>query len=41
MGTVTDEMVTHEMSSNHVRKDAVSVVSKVRPVCETLAALPA
>jgi hypothetical protein len=40
-GTVTDDMVTHEMSSNHVRKDAVSVVSKVRPVCETLAALPA
>lgn len=41
MGTVTDEMVTHEMSSNHVRKDAVSVVSKVRPLGETLAALPA
>jgi hypothetical protein len=41
MGTVTEEMVTQEMSSNHVRKDAVSVVSKVRPVGETLAALPA
>ena len=41
LGTVTNDMVTHEMSSNHVRKDAVSVVSKVRPVFETLAALPA
>jgi hypothetical protein len=41
MGTVTDEMVMHEMSSSHVRQDAVSVVSRVRPVGETLAALPA
>jgi hypothetical protein len=41
MGTVSDDMVQHEMSHNHVRHDAVSVVGKVRPLDETLAALPA
>jgi hypothetical protein len=41
MGTVSDGMVQYEMSHNHVRQDAVRVVSKVRPLGETLAALPA
>lgn len=41
MGTVSDEMVQQEMSHNHVRHDAVGVVSRVRPLDETLAALPA
>ncbi len=41
MGTVSDDMVQYEMSHNHVRQDAVRVVSKVRPLGETLAALPA
>jgi hypothetical protein len=40
-GTVTGDMVQHEMLNDHVRKDAVSVVNKVRPVDETLQALPA
>jgi hypothetical protein len=41
MGTVSEEMVQHEMSHNHVRHDAVSVVSKVPSLDETLAAIPA
>jgi len=40
-GTVTEEMVQYEMLNDHVRKDAVSVVNKVKPVERTLAALPA
>jgi hypothetical protein len=34
-------MVQYEMLNDHVRKDAVSVVNKVKPVERTLAALPA
>jgi hypothetical protein len=41
MGTVSDDMVEYEMAHNHVRQDAVRVVGKVRPLDETLAALPA
>jgi len=41
MGTVSQEMVQREMAHNHVRQDAVRVVGKVRPLDETLAALPA
>lgn len=41
MGTVNEEMVQQEMAHNHVRQDAVRVVGKVRPLDETLAALPA
>jgi hypothetical protein len=40
-GTVTNEMVQHEMLNDHVRKDAVKVVSRVGTVAQTLAALPA
>jgi hypothetical protein len=40
LGTVSNDMVTREMSRNHVRKDAVGVVNRVRPIFETLAALP-
>ena len=40
-GTVTEAMVQHEMLNDHVRKDAVGVVERVRPVRDTLAALPA
>lgn len=40
-GTVTDDMVQSEMLNDHVRKDAVSVVTNVRPLRQTLAALPA
>ena len=40
-GTVTDRMVEHEMHNNHVRWDAVSLVRDVRPVSQTIAALPA
>ncbi len=41
MGTVSNDMVEHEMSHNHVRHDAAGVVSRVRPLSETLDALPA
>ena len=41
MGTVSTKMVQQEMSHSHVRKDAESVVSKVWPLDETLATLPA
>jgi len=40
-GTVTDDMVAHEMDTNHVRKDAVSLVQNVRPINQVLTALPA
>jgi hypothetical protein len=41
MGTVTQEMVDFEMSQDHVRHDAVEVVSRVRPLGDTLSAIPA
>ena len=40
-GSVTPEMVKNEMLQNHVRRDAESVVQAVRPLDQTLAALPA
>jgi hypothetical protein len=40
-GTVTPEMVNHEMAHDHVRHDAVEVVERVAPLTETLALLPA
>ena len=40
-GDVTPEMVKNEMLQNHVRRDAESVVQAVRPLDQTLAALPA
>lgn len=41
MGTVSPDMVQHEMQQKHVRDDAESVVKAVRPLEQTLAALPA
>ena len=41
MGTVSQEMVDFEMAHNHVRHDAVEVVSRVRPLGDTLKAIPA
>jgi hypothetical protein len=40
-GSVTEDMVQHEMLSDHVRKDAADVLSKARTVEQTVAALPA
>ena len=40
-GSVTEDMVRHEMLSDHVRKDAADVLSKARTVEQTVAALPA
>jgi len=40
-GVVTRDMVHHEMDSNHVRKDAVSLVENVRPLEQVVASLPA
>ena len=40
-GSVSPAMVKHEMLCNHVRKDAESVVNAVRPLDQTLSALPA
>ncbi len=40
MGTVSSEMVEHEMAHNHVRHDAVAVVSVVQPLDDTLSLLP-
>ncbi len=41
LGSVTRQMVEREMASNHVRHDAVELARRVRPLVETLSALPA
>lgn len=40
-GSVTEEMVRHEMVHDHVRHDAIEVVEKAPPVSKTLELLPA
>lgn len=40
-GTVTEEMIRHEMVHDHVRHDAFKVVEHVPPVSQTLQMLPA
>ena len=41
IGTLTQEMVDFEMSHDHVRHDAVEIISRVRPLVDTLGAIPA
>ncbi len=40
-GSITAEMVQHEMAQNHVRHDAEELVGRVKPLLRTLEGLPA
>ncbi len=39
-GTVTEEMIQHEMLLNHVRKDAASVLREAPPLDQVISSLP-